>query len=366
MKHGSRRMVVFSVALIVALSLALAATQSVAKTIRWKYNSLWPVGLALFQGDKYFCDTVNKLSGGRLVIKLYPAGQLLPGYQNLDAVKKGTVQCAADFGPYWSGKNTAFDLLGTTPMGMTWIDYMLWIYHGGGQGVYDTMYGKYNCKWLLQNFTPIEAGFRTHVPIKTIEDFKGLKLRMGSLFGQKILKKLGASPILLDSSEIYESVARKVVDGAEFSIAPVDWTVGFQNITKFWCAPAWYQTAIVLGIVINKDAWNELPEDLKEVVTQSARATTAYISSWFQYGNVKATKDFIDAGTTITHLDDASLAKIQEITSEILSEEAAANPDFNMVLKAQIDYMKSFAPVRAYEAPYTFGVNMKSYPKVAE
>jgi TRAP-type mannitol/chloroaromatic compound transport system substrate-binding protein len=299
-----------------------------------------------------------------LEIRLYPAGQLLPAYQNLDAVQKGTVEMAGDFGPYWSGKNTAFDLLGTTPMGMTWIDYMLWIYHGGGQEIYDDLYGKCGAKWLLQNFTPIEAGFRTHKPITSIEDFKGLKLRMGSLFGQRILQKLGASPILLDSSEIYEAVARKVVDGAEFSIATVDWTVGFQKITKYWCAPAWYQTAIVLAVIINQKAWNELPDDLKEIVIQAGRATTAYMSSWFEHGNIKATQDFIDAGTVITRLDDPSLQKIQELTNEILSEEASENPDFAKVLKSQIDYMKAFAPVRSYESPYTFGINLSNYPKI--
>ncbi len=208
-------------------------------------------------------------------------------------------------------------------MGMTWVDYMLWIYHGGGQKVYDDMYAKYNCKWLLQNFTPVEAGFRTHKPINTLEDFKGLKLRMGSLFGQRILKKLGASPTLLDSSEIYEAVSRKVVDGAEFSVAAVDWTVGFQNITKYWCAPAWYQTAIVMGVMVNQDAWKSLPADLQEVMVQASRATTAYMSSWFEHGNIKATDDFIKAGTTITRLDDPSMKKLQVIINEVLSEEAA-------------------------------------------
>jgi TRAP-type mannitol/chloroaromatic compound transport system substrate-binding protein len=359
------RAILFAVLSLAVISMFTTLECNAAdKVINWKYNSLWPSGLALYQGDKYFCDTVNKLSGGRLIIKLYPAGQLLPAYQNLDAVKKGTVQCAGDFGPYWSGKNTAFDLLGTTPMGMTWVDYMLWIYHDGGQKIYDDLYGKYDAKWILQNFTPIEAGFHTHVPINKVEDFKGLKLRMGSLFGQKILKELGASPTLLDSSEIYESVARKVVDGAEFSVPTVDWTVGFQKITKYWAAPAWYQTAIVLGVMINKNAWASLPDDLKEVVEQAGRATTAYMSSWFAHGNIKATHDFINAGTVMTHLDDKSMEELTVLINKVLSEEAKKNPDFAMVLKSQINYMKRFAAVRSYEAPYTFGFNPKSYPSV--
>lgn len=350
------------VLLIITFMFGALECNATEKTIHWKYNSLWPVGLALYEGDKYFCDTVNKLSNGKLKIKLYPAGQLLPAYQNLDAVGKGTIECAGDFGPYWSGKNTAFDLLGTTPMGMTWVDYMLWIYHGGGQKVYDELYGKHNCKWMLQNFTPIESGFRTHVPISTIEDFKGLKLRMGSLFGQKILTKLGASPTLLDSSEIYEAVARGVVDGAEFSIPIVDWTVGFQKITEYWCAPAWYQTAIVLAVIINKEAWEALPDDMKDVVIQAGRATTAYMSSWFEHGNIKATKDFIDSGVKMTHLDNKSMEKLHGVINEVLSEEASKNPDFAKVLKSQIDYMKKFAPVRDYEAPYTFGFNPENFP----
>ncbi len=362
MKKKIRAILCAVMSIVVISAFTAIESNAAQKVINWKYNSLWPSGLALYEGDKYFCDTVNKLSGGKLIIKLYPAGQLLPAYQNLDAVQKGTVQCAGDFGPYWSGKNTAFDLLGTTPMGMTWVDYMLWIYHAGGQKVYDDLYGRYNCKWMLQNFTPIEAGFHTHVPIKKAEDFKGLKLRMGSLFGQRILKLLGASPTLLDSSEIYEAIARHVVDGAEFSVPIVDWTVGFQKITKYWAAPAWYQTAIVLGVIINKDAWNSLPDDLKDVVTQAGRATTAYMSAWYAHSNIKATQDFIKAGTVMTHLDDASMDKLTTMINKVLSEEAKKNPDFAMVLKSQVDYMKGYAAVRSYEAPYTFGFNPKSYP----
>jgi TRAP-type mannitol/chloroaromatic compound transport system substrate-binding protein len=344
--------------------LTVLSTANAEKNYRWRYNSLWPSGIALYEADEYFCETVNKLSDGKLKIKLYPAGQLLPGHQNLDAVRRGTIECAGDFGAYWSGKNTAFDILATTPMGMTWIDYMLWIYHGGGQKIYDQIYGEFNCKWLLQNFTPIEAGFRTNTPIRTLEDYKGLKLRVGSLFGQKILKKLGASPILMDGSEVYEAIAREVVDGAEFSIAAVDWTVGFQEITKYWCAPAWYQTAIVLGLIVNQDAWNELPQNLQDVVIQAARATTAYMSSYYEYGNIEATQKFQNAGVEITHLTKESMTKLNTVIEEVLAEEAQKNPDFKMVLKSQIDFMKNFAPVREYESPYTFGTNELPIPDI--
>lgn len=351
---------------ICVAGLIFSATDSHAAkdVIKWKYNSLWPSGFALYEADKYFVETVNKLSGGRLIIKLYPAGQMIAGHQNLDAVKKGTMELAGDFGPYWAGKNTAFDLLGTTPMGMTWIDYILWIYHGGGQQIYDELYGEHNIKWLLESMTPVESGFRTNVPINSIEDFKGLKLRMGSLFGQRILEKLGASPIMMDGSEIYEAVSRGVVDGAEFSVPAVDWSAGFQEIADYWCAPAWYQTAIVLGIMINKDAWEALPDDLKEVVVQASRASTAYMSSWFEYQNIEATENFLKKGIKITSLEDSSMQKLQGIINEVLSEEAQKNPDFAKVLKSQVQYMKDFAPVRAYEKPYTFGFNPESYPEL--
>jgi TRAP-type mannitol/chloroaromatic compound transport system substrate-binding protein len=185
---------------------------------------------------------------------------------------------------------------------------------------------------------------------------------MGSLFGQRILEKLGASPIMMDGSEIYEAVSRGVVDGAEFSVPAVDWSAGFQEIADYWCAPAWYQTAIVLGIMINKDAWEALPDDIKEIVIQASRASTAYMSSWFEFQNIEATENFLKKGIKITSLDDSSMQKLQGIINDVLSEEAKKNPDFAKVLKSQIQYMKDFAPVRAYEKPYTFGFNPESYP----
>jgi TRAP-type mannitol/chloroaromatic compound transport system substrate-binding protein len=187
---------------------------------------------------------------------------------------------------------------------------------------------------------------------------------MGSLFGQRILEKLGASPIMMDGSEIYEAVSRGVVDGAEFSVPAVDWSAGFQEIADYWCAPAWYQTAIVLGIMINKDAWEALPDDLKEIVIQASRASTAYMSSWFEFQNIEATENFLKKGIKITSLEEASMQKLQGIINDVLSEEAKKNPDFAKVLKSQIQYMKDFAPVRAYEKPYTFGFNPESYPEL--
>jgi TRAP-type mannitol/chloroaromatic compound transport system substrate-binding protein len=118
------------------------------------------------------------------------------------------------------------------------------------------------------------------------------------------------------------------------------------------------------GVVVNQDAWNELPDDLKEVIIQASRATTAYMSSWFEYGNIKATKDFLAAGTQITHLDDDSMKKISTIISEVLAEEAEKNPDFKKILSSQIKFMKDFAPVRNYESPFTFGTNSVSLPEL--
>jgi TRAP-type mannitol/chloroaromatic compound transport system substrate-binding protein len=115
---------------------------------------------------------------------------------------------------------------------------------------------------------------------------------------------------------------------------------------------------------VNEDAWNELPQNLQNVVVQAARATTAYMSSYYEYGNIEATKKFQNAGVEITHLSKESMTRLNTVIEEVLAEEAQKNPDFKMVLQSQIDFMKDFAPVREYESPYTFGTNELPIPDI--
>ena len=236
-------MLFFSFALVAFLT-GMAMAQ--AKPIEWKMISTWTPAINLIEADKNFVKMVNELSGGRFKITLHPAPELVPPNQVFDAISKGNFPIGGEWPNYWAGKNTAFDLLGSYPMGLCQYDYINWYYHAGGRDIYNYMYGKYNMVYFMHFVTPMESGIRTNVPIKTLADYKGKKLRMSGKAQGYMLKKLGASQVMLAGAEIYQALQMKTIDGAEFNSDSCDWGMGFGEVTKFNIGPGWHQPASLL------------------------------------------------------------------------------------------------------------------------
>lgn len=344
--------------------LAFSVGGALAQTIHWKLASTWTPAINLIEVDKRFAKLVGELSGGRLQIKVYTAGELVPTPGVFDAVSKGTVEVGGDWPGYWGGKNSVFDLMGSYPMGLGQYDYVNWYYHAGGKDLYNEMYGKFNMVYFLCAVTPMESGVRARVPIRNLVDFKGKKLRMAGRAMGHILKKIGGAQVMLPGGEIYQALQLGTIDGAEFSSASIDWGMGFAEVTKFNHGPGWHQPASVIGVMINKDAWAKLPADLKLIVEYAAQATTAYMSSWFEVGNIEAMEKFRKAGTQVLKLPAEDMKKIEEYAWEYLVEEAAKNPDFNKMAVSMFQYFKDFRIARDTQEPFTHGRNPSSLPNL--
>ncbi len=357
-----RRWLVFVPVLVVVFM----ASTLWARTYVWRMGTTWTPSIALIDADRHFVKLVNELSGGKLKIRLYSAGELVPAFELFDAVARGTLQAGGDWPNYWAGKNTAFDLLGSYPMGLTPIDYAVWIYQGGGLELYNKVYGKYGMVYFPHAVTPMESGVRGHKPIRTLADFKGLKIRMSGRTQGKILRDLGAAQVMLAGSEIYQALEKGTIDAAEFCSPSIDWGMGFAEVTEYWVTPGWHQPASVLGVMINKKAWDQLPEDLKTVVKTAAMANFIWSFTHFEYGNIDAVKKFLAKGTKITRLDDKALDRIQELANKYMVEEAKRNPLFAEIAYSQVKFLKDIAQWRAISTPFTYGRNPKSMPKLED
>lgn len=152
-----------------------SSSTSEVKVFNWRMASTWADGTFLIEAPKLFAELVSKMSQGRLNIKVYPVGALAPANQVLDIVSTGSVEAGDDWPSYWSGKNTAFDLLGSQVAGLIQWDYLLWFYEGGGMSLYNEIYGKYNCIYLPYAITGMESGIRSNKPINSLDDLKGPK-----------------------------------------------------------------------------------------------------------------------------------------------------------------------------------------------
>ncbi len=341
-----------------------ASAKSGEKVFSWRLASVWAEGFPLLESERSFAKRVESMSGGRVKIKVFPAGQIGPANQVLDLVSSGAVEMGGDWPNYWSGKNTAFDLLGSHVMGFNPDDYFNWIYAGGGLAFYEELYGKFNCVYFPHHAHDIESGIRSTKPIEKLADLDGLKIRMAGLVQGKFIQPFGAQPVATALGEVYEAMQRGVVDACEISTPVVDESTKIYEVAKYWLTPGFHQTSSIHGIMINKNKWNQLPNDLKAIIAEAARANHLTRLAETTVQSAEATNKMLAAGVITTRLTDAELDQIEKARDAVMSDLAKQNPDYARILKHQIEFAKSFANYRDASQPWSFGRNWASYPEV--
>ena len=334
-------------------SLAVGVTPATAKELKWKMTSTWPPSIDLIRADYAFVEAANQLCKGRLNIKFFTGGTLMPSYEVFDAVSKGTIEASGDWANYWAGKDAVFDTL-------------VWIYGGEGHAIYEEAYGKFGMMYLVTGITPMECGLRSNKPIKSLEDLKGMKIRMSGQTQGKILKDLGAAQTAMSGQEIYQALQKGVIDAAEFCSASCDWGMGFAEVTKFWAVPGWHQPASVMGVMINKKVWDSLDEDLQKDLRFAAKAACVKFMAGQYYDTIEYTQKFIDSGTKIYRYEDEVMDTIETLVNKHTEETAKTNPLFKKSIKSQMQFKKDFAQWRSMEEPFNFGYNPKSYPNLGD
>lgn len=337
-------------------ALALA-TSAPAMAENWTMTTTWPSSLELIELDKHWVELVNQLvDDDKLTIEFYDGGSLVPAGEVFGAVESGTIQAGADWPGYWAGRDTAFSPLSTTTSLFNAVDYVNWIQQWGGADLYNEVYGKFGMVYLPYGVTNNESGFRTvSKPVRTLDDLKGLRLRLSGLEQGKVLEKLGGNQVSMAGGEIYQSLERGVIDGAEFSTPNVDFSGGFQEVTKYWSTPGWHQSSSVFGVMINKAAWDALDEDTQNRLKIAADATLLWSLSFTEKRATEAFGQFKEAGTEITRLDDAALEQVQAMANETIEETACENPLSAKVYASQIGYLQDYASWRDASAPFNLG-----------
>jgi TRAP-type mannitol/chloroaromatic compound transport system substrate-binding protein len=351
--------------IVLGVSFALAELAQ-AQTLKWRMPTARTPALTPFhEGDLRFADTVNKMSGGRLSITVHPAGELMPAFEVFDAARKGVVECAGAWPTYWTGKNTAFDFYCSIGFMMHPADYMTWLYEGGGLKLGQELYAKYDLMYFPFGVVGPESGFRTNKPIRTLADFKGAKLRTGVLQTIWVLEQVGAKPVRIPGGEIYMALKLGTIDGAEFSVPSTDWSMKFQEVTKYWVTPmGWHQVGTVADLMINMDVWKKLPADLKAIVETAAMSNMVWSYAKANWDSISALEKFKKAGVQDSPLDKEAQEKLEALCIQFIELEAAKNPDYAKIVKSMIDYLKGFDKVRDMEGRFRSGTSLKKYPVI--
>src|SRR5829696_6669476 len=330
-------------AAVAAASMAAPAAVKAQGPVNMRFQSTWPAKDIFHEFALDFAKKVNDMTGGALKIDVLPSGAVVKAFDLIDAVSKGTLDGGHGVLVYWYGKNPALALWGSGPaFGMDSNMLLAWHKYGGGKEILADIYKSLNLDVVSFPYGPMPTeplGWYAK-PIKSVDDFKGLKFRTVGL-GIEMYTAMGAAVNALPGSEIVPALDRGLIDAAEFNNPSSDKALGFQDVAKVYMMQSFHQSAETFEILFNKAKYDALPDNLKSIVTGAVEASSADMS-WKAHD--RYSQDYItlqtDNGVTVYKTPDAVLDAQLKIWDEVVAKKAAEdNPWFQKVPDSQ----KAFA-----------------------
>lgn len=292
----------------------------------WKMVTTWPAGFPII-GDActLFAQRANEMSGGRMNIRVYGGGELVPALEAFDAVRSGAAEMGNGAAYYWAGKSPATQFFAAVPFGMNAQQLSTWIASGGGMALWEELYRGFNVVPMYGGNTGAQMGGWFNKEINTPADLKGLKMRIPGL-GGKVLEKAGGAPILLAGGEIYTGLERGVIDATEWLGPYHDYKMGFPDIAKYYYTPGWHECGTALEFFINKDKFESLPPDLQAIMRGAAAWTAQWYTAEMEAKNSETLQVLIEKGVEIRTFPEAVLERLRQHTEEAIAEICAADP----------------------------------------
>jgi TRAP-type mannitol/chloroaromatic compound transport system substrate-binding protein len=313
-----------------------------AKRFNWKLVTTWPPNFPIFQdGVIRFAKDVKRMSDNQLNIQVFAGGELIPALQTFEAVSQGTVEMGHGAAYYWAGKIPAAQFFTAVPFGMNAQGMNAWFYGGSGIELWQDIYAPHKLVPFPMGNTGVQMGGWFRKKIESLTDLKGLKMRIPGL-GGKVMAKAGVNPVLMAGGEIYTALERGTIDATEWVGPYHDLRLGLYRAAKYYYYPGWHEPGPALELIINKKAWDELPQELQIIVQTAAQASNLQMLSEFEANN-------LDALHTLTNQHHVQLIEfpadvlkeLHKLTLETLTEEADKDADFKKVYAAYTTFNKN-------------------------
>jgi TRAP-type mannitol/chloroaromatic compound transport system substrate-binding protein len=341
---------------------ASAGAQQPSRTL--KMQSTWPASLTLQDNFKFFAERVDKLTSGQLKIEALAAGQVVPAFEVLDASHKKVIDGAHAVSYYWVGKSKAATLFSATPagpFGMDQMDYMGWMYEGGGLDLWWEFYQK-ELKLNLVAFpilpsSPQAFGWFKR-PIKNLADFKGMKCRQTGIVAE-IFQRMGMQTVNMPGGEIVPSAQRGVIDCAEWVGGVEDLRLGLPQVWKYHYVPGMHEPSVVGELMINSEVWGSLPAQNQEAIRSAT--TETFVRWWvkWQKQNADAIEEMrTKHGVQILRTPPDILIAFLKTWDVMAKEESEKSPFFKKVYESQRAYAAKVVPAKRFmNPPYSFAAN---------
>ncbi len=331
---------------VAATGLGMAGKATADKPLRWKMVTTWPKNFpGLGTGAEFLARSIGEMSGGRLQIQVFGAGELVPAFEAFDAVGQGAAQMGHGAAYYWKGKNPAFQFFSTMPFGMTANEMNGWLLKGGGMELWEEAYAPFDIVPLAAGNTMVQMGGWFKREIHGIEDLQGLRMRIPGLGGEA-LRRAGGTPVSLSGKELLVSLQTGAIDASEWVGPWNDLAFGLHRAAKYYYYPGWHEPGTTLECLVHRPALESLPKDLQAIVRHAARATNEDMMADFTAHNNDALKALVEKhGVALRRFPPEVLAALREHADAVVAELAETD---DLAWRIHASYQAFYARVREW------------------
>ena len=312
-----------------AVALAGAPNVIAQPKFQWRMPTTWTPALDVMQGAaQQVARVVDELSGGRLKIEVFPAGQIMPPLDCFDAASKGTVEAFMGASYYWAAKDPAVQWFTSVPFGMNPGGMATWYLHGDGLKLWEETYAAFNLVPRPGVATGPQMAGWFRKKINTLADYKGLRMRIPGL-GGRVVAKAGTSVVLTPGGEIYAALERGVIDATEWVGPHDDMKLGLQNTARYYYYPGWHEPATTLEFVFARKAYDALPVDLRRIVDYAVVSSQVQGLMEYEAKNTIALERLrteFKGKVEVLQLPVPVLRDLKKLSAEVLREESEKSP----------------------------------------
>jgi TRAP-type mannitol/chloroaromatic compound transport system substrate-binding protein len=327
----------------VGVAAAAVASPAIAQSmpeLKWRMTTSWPKSLdTLFGGAEMMAKAVGEATDNKFQIQVFAGGEIVPGLQVVDAVQNGTVECGHTASYYYFGKDPTFAFGTSVGFGPNQRLNTGWYTLGGGREVLNDFYKGYNQISLLAGNTGCQMGGWFRKEINSIDDLKGLKMRIGGFPG-RVIQKLGAVPQQIAAGDIYPALEKGTIDAAEWVGPYDDEKLGFYKVAPHYYYPGWWEGGSMIMAMINLDKWNALPKSYQAILEQAAAYANTWMVAKYDMVNPPALRRLLANGVKLHGFSPAIMEACIKAAHELHDEIATTNANFKKVYESMNAYMK--------------------------
>ncbi|MEX2488163.1 MAG: TRAP transporter substrate-binding protein [Pseudomonadales bacterium] len=314
-------------------------TSPAQETFKWSMVTTWPKNLpGMGVAPERYADMIDRMSDGRLQIRVYGAGEIVPAMEVFGAVSNGTVEMGHGAAYYWKGKVPAAQFFAAVPFGLTAVEMNGWLYHGGGMELWEELYARHNLVPMAGGNTGVQMAGWFNKEINSVDDLKGMKMRIPGLGGE-VFERAGGQAVNLPGGEIFTSLQTGVIDATEWVGPYNDLAFGLHQAADYYYYPGWQEPGPTLEVIANKEAFDELPPDLQEIVRVASKAMNADLLAEYTARNNSALRELVDEhGVELRKLPDDVIAELKKLSKEVVSEIPGDDPLARRIYESYSDF----------------------------